>query len=169
VPVPEFNEPQPFAPLLQLTLQSAPAFELSLETFAMIPAVAVVSIEGGGAPFEFAAGKAIEMAAVGVTVRFVDADWLGTATDEAVIITLRLAASPEGAVYVAGASLAVCEVIVPQAPVEHDTCQFTPALVASPVTRAVTCVELPAARGDGGTPTILIETEVNISTDTVAV
>jgi hypothetical protein len=92
---------------------------------------------------------------------------VGSKTDVAVIVTLKLDVTMAGAVNVAGTLLAVCCVIVPQFPTGHSNVQSTPKLLGSPVTLAVTCVVLPAARGDAGNPTSVMEIELKMFTVTV--
>ena len=78
----------------------------------------------------------------------------------AVIVTFTLVVTTGGAVYVAATLLAVCNVIEPQFPAPHNNDQSTPKLFGSPVTLAVTCVVLPAARGDAGNPVNVTEIEL---------
>jgi hypothetical protein len=92
---------------------------------------------------------------------------VGSKTDVAVIVTLKLDVTTVGAVYVAGTLLAVCCVIVPQFPTGHNNVQSTPKLLGSPVTLAVTCVVLPAAKGDAGNPVNVTEIELKMFTVTV--
>jgi hypothetical protein len=163
--LPGLNVPQPFAPFEQLTVQSTPRFKGSLDTIATMLAVALVTNVLGGAPAPTA--NAMEREAVGVTVRFVVTVWVGSATEVAVIVTLRLDVTMAGAVYVAGAPLAVCCVIIPQPEDGQISVQLTPKLFGSPVTFAVTCVELPAAKGEAGNPVNVTETELKMPTVTV--
>lgn len=83
------------------------------------------------------------------------------------IVTPRLAVNTAGAVYVAGALLAVCCVIEPHDDDGHSRDQSTPKFPGSPVTFAVTCVVLPAARGEAGNPVNVREMEEKRLTVTV--
>jgi hypothetical protein len=114
----------PHGGFVQVTVQSTPAAAMSLVT---------VAVRLVGVPATMGVGKAgvnaIEIA--GTIVIVADALFVASADDVAVTVTVPPAGSDDGAVKVAAAPLAVCELTDPHADDPQDTVQLTPRLAGS--------------------------------------
>ena len=87
---------------------------------------------------------------LGVTVTVSDADFVLSATEVAVTVTVRFAVTGAGGVYMVGAPLAVLAGLsVPQAVAEQVAIQSTPPLVGSFATVAVMERVCPSANACG--------------------
>jgi|ERR1700690_27461 hypothetical protein len=89
------NVPQVFELFVQVTDQFTPAFVLSPETLATMLAVALVFMAVGGGGFS---PNAMDTEPEGVTVTFVVTNCVGSNTDVAWMVTLRLVVTVCGAV-----------------------------------------------------------------------
>ena len=126
------NDPQ--APVLpQVTVQSTPAFVESNETTAVIGLVVLTCIDVGGG------GLKTTVIGGGVMVMFAETNFVLSAVEVAVTVTILPLGTAAGAVYVVGTPLAVWVGLNdPQAPVlPHVTDQSTPAFFESFETTAV--------------------------------
>jgi hypothetical protein len=133
------------------TVQVTPLFAESLVTVAVNCAVVPAGTVAG-----FGATETVIVGTETVTVTVAEADFDASATEVAMIVTVKPAdGGLEGAVYVVAAPLAVAAgETVPHGEGEQVTIHVTPLFDESLVTTAVICVVAPAATVVG-----LVETE----------